>query len=134
MTKSFGDRPDPEQLSPLVLAYIGDAVYELFVRQILVSRTSCPVRRLHSMTTKQVNCAAQAAAFHRIESRLTEAELAVFRRGRNTKSNVPKNADMADYRTATGLEALFGYWYCKDEMDKIWDTISYLLKEDKDGN
>ena len=130
MTKSFGDKPNPEQLSPLVLAYIGDAVYELFVRQILISRTNCPVHRLHKLATKHVNCAAQATAFHKIENSLTEEELAVFRRGRNTKSSVPKNADMADYRTATGLEALFGYWYCKNEMNKIWDTISYLLEEE----
>ena len=99
------------EYSPLVLAYVGDAVFELYVREMLVSKGNMPVDKLHKLATGYVNASAQCESYKRIEDRLTENEIAVFKRGRNTKSAVPKNAEMSDYRTATGLEALIGYIY-----------------------
>ena len=98
-----------DEYSPLVLAYIGDAVYELYVRKNLVCGHNMPVDKLHKSATKLVNAGAQSESFKRIESMLTEKELSIYKRGRNTKSAVPKNAEMSQYRCATGLEALIGY-------------------------
>ncbi len=117
---------DPKQLSPLVMAYIGDAVFELLVRTRLLEKGNAPVNKLHQITVHHVCAAAQAKGYRAIESLLTEEEAAVYRRGRNTHNNIPKNADPATYRSATGLEALFGYLYVKGENERmriLFDTI-----------
>lgn len=111
-----GSRLDPRTFSPLVLAYIGDAVFEVLVRLTVMTDGNAPVNRLHKKARDIVNAKAQAELYFRIRDTLTEEEAAVFRRGRNAKSfTVPKHADLMDYRHATGLEALFGYLYLKGD-------------------
>ena len=103
---------DPHSFSPLALAYIGDAV----VRLTVMTDGNAPVNRLHKKARNMVNAKAQAEMYFRIKKQLTEEEAAAFRRGRNAKSfTVPKNADLMDYRHATGLEAVFGYLYLKGD-------------------
>lgn len=111
---------DARQYSPLTLAYIGDAVYEMIVRTILVERGNAPVNVLHKHASKLVKAEAQADAYHRIKELLTEEEMSVFRRGRNAKSYTSaKNATIGDYRVATGFEALFGYWYLTGQTKRM---------------
>lgn len=109
-----------KQFSPLGLAYIGDAVYEIIVRTMVLLKGNAPVNKLHKQAKEYVNAKAQAELYHRIATYLTEEEQAIFRRGRNAKSfTTPKNMEIADYRHATGLEALFGYLYLKGQMERI---------------
>lgn len=114
-------------LSPSVLAFVGDAVYGLYVRTMLahVNRPSGELHRLSEL----VNATAQAKAFKKIEPMLSEEELAVFKRGRNFHTgNTPKSSSKADYHTATGLEALFGYLYLSgktDRADELFEAISH---------
>ena len=118
---------DPRQLSPLTLAFVGDAVFELFVRERLVCQGNCSVNKLHRRAVEQVCCQAQAGAAQRLLPLLTQEEADVFRRGRNAHvTHVPKNADPADYHAATAFEALFGYVYLKGELERLrlfFDTI-----------
>lgn len=111
---------NPRELSPLVLAYIGDAVFEVFVRMLVISKGNAPVNKLHKMSKGYVSAKAQAEIFFKIESLLTDEEMAVFKRGRNAKSfTVPKNADIMDYRHATGLEALVGFLYLDNKIERL---------------
>ena len=105
--------------SPLTLAYIGDGVYELIIRTILVKKGNCPVNRLHKKASSLVKAGAQSAIMEVIEEELTPEELSVYRRGRNAHSpTMAKHATMADYRRATGFEALMGYLYLKEDWQK----------------
>ena len=98
---------DPVALSPLTLAFIGDCVYELFVREALVTEANRPAGELHAQKVKYVSASAQTKAYHLIEPHLTERESSVFKRGRNAHTtHTPKNMTNADYHTATGFEAL----------------------------
>ncbi len=118
----------PNMVSPLVLAYIGDTVFDLYVRTMLVSSGDAPAHALHKMSAGHVCAKAQAAAYHRIADMLTEPESAVFRRGRNAHSaTVPKNASITDYRAATGLEALIGFLYLSGEDDRIAQLMRHIL-------
>ena len=117
-----------EQYSPLVLAYMGDVVYELYVRKMLVLKANTQVDKLHKSAVQIVNAEAQCEAFRKIEHELTEKEIAVFKRGRNTKSSVPKHSSVAEYRTATGLEALIGYIYLTGDTNRL-DYIMNLILE-----
>ena len=111
---------DIRTYSPLTLAFIGDGVYSLLVRERLVCAGNCPNKRLHALSVEQVRCEAQAAAAEKLESLLNEAELDQLRRGRNAHpGHIPKNADPAVYHRATGLETLFGYLYLKGEIERI---------------
>ncbi|MEM1484066.1 ribonuclease III domain-containing protein [Oscillospiraceae bacterium PP1C4] len=111
---------NPKLLSPLTLAFLGDAVYELCVRQRIVGEGNMPVNNMHKKTVSIVKAEAQSAAVERIAEQLTEEELAIYKRGRNASTtSSPKHADLADYRRATGLEALFGYLYLKGEIGRI---------------
>ena len=107
--------------SPLALAYLGDGVYELFVRsRILHENENLPAYALHKAAVRYVSAAAQSRSIAAIEDRLTERELSVYKRGRNAKSpTVPKNADVGDYRRATGFEALLGYLYIEGENERL---------------
>ena len=106
------DVKEPRQLSPLQLAYIGDAVYELLVRQYLISIKNISVHELHVESIKYVKAKAQRNILFSIEDKLTEEEWNVVKRGRNAKSGtIPKNADLQDYKYATGFEALIGFLY-----------------------
>ncbi len=122
-----GEMPKAEQYSPLTLAYIGDCVYELYVRTYLIKDANHNVNKLHKTATKYVCCKHQAEFFYKIERMLTDEELAVFKRGRNTKSHVPKNSEMKDYRIATGIEALIGYLYLKKQNERICELMSFAV-------
>ncbi len=98
---------------------MGDAVFELLVRERLLSLGNAPVSELHRHTVEFVNAASQSNAVGYIEAMLTEEETAVYKRGRNANGNVPKSAKPTDYRRATGLEALFGFLYIKNELERI---------------
>ena len=111
---------NPKLYSPLSLAYLGDAVYELCARRWVLAQGNRPVNELHKMGVALVRADAQSAAMARLEQVLTEDELEVYKRGRNANSNsAPKHADLADYHRATGLEALFGYLFLKGEEERL---------------
>ena len=115
---------DIRTYSPLTLAYIGDAVYDLVIRSVIVSRANKPPAKLHKTVIRYVNAKTQAKMIEVLEDELSEEEIAVYHRGRNAKSyTTAKNASVADYRKATGLEALFGYLYLNDGMDRLLDLV-----------
>lgn len=120
----------PKMYSPLVLAYLGDVVYELLVREKMVQRANMPVNKLHKSTVEYVCASAQSRGFELIQEMLTEEELAVYKRGRNANGNhVPKNANAQEYRRATGVEALFGYLYLMKREDRIQELFSVIWEK-----
>ena len=122
---------DLRSYSPLTLAYIGDGVYELIIRTILVKKGNCPVNRLHKKASSLVKAGAQSAIMEVIEEKLTPEELSVYRRGRNAHSpTMAKHATMADYRRATGFEALMGYLYLKEDYTRMLILIRMAIGED----
>ena len=122
---------DLRSYSPLTLAYIGDGVYELIIRTILVKKGNCPVNRLHKKASSLVKAGAQSAIMEVIEEKLTPEELSVYRRGRNAHSpTMAKHATMADYRRATGFEALMGYLYLKEDNTRMLTLIRMGIGED----
>ena len=123
---------DLRSYSPLTLAYIGDGVYELIIRTILVKKGNCPVNRLHKKASSLVKAGAQSAIMEVIEEELTPEELSVYRRGRNAHSpTMAKHATMADYRRATGFEALMGYLYLKEDFCRIVELVRAGIREDQ---
>ena len=115
----FEYQGDPAVLPPLSLAYVGDAVYELYVRRNLLKQ-STKVHHLHQLAIRRVNNNTQAALLESILPELTEKEAAIAKRGRNAKSGqVPKNADVVTYRWSTGLEALVGYLYLATDEERL---------------
>ena len=122
---------DLRSYSPLTLAYIGDGVYELIIRTILVNKGNCPVNRLHKKASSLVKAGAQSAIMEVIEEELTPEELSVYRRGRNAHSpTMAKHATMADYRRATGFEALMGYLYLKEDYTRMLTLVRMGIGED----
>ena len=122
---------DLRSYSPLTLAYIGDGVYELIIRTILVKKGNCPVHRLHKKASSLVKAGAQSAIMEVIEEKLTPEELSVYRRGRNAHSpTMAKHATMADYRRATGFEALMGYLYLKEDYTRMLTLVRMGIGED----
>ena len=122
---------DLRSYSPLTLSYIGDGVYELVIRTILVKKGNCPVNRLHKKASSLVKAGAQSAIMEVIEEKLTPEELSVYRRGRNAHSpTMAKHATMADYRRATGFEALMGYLYLKEDYTRMLTLIRMGIGED----
>ncbi len=125
------DLPDTDlkTYSPLTLAFIGDVVYDLIIRTLVVENGNAPVNKLHRKVSSLVKAPAQMELFHRIEDKLTEEELAVYKRGRNAKSfTSAKNASITEYRSATGFEALIGYLYLNNEFSRILDIIKAGLR------
>ncbi|HBH13515.1 MAG: Ribonuclease III family protein [Clostridiales bacterium 38_11] len=121
---------DPRLMSPLQLAYIGDAVFELLVRSYLIENHDMNVNDLHRKAILFVKAEAQAEAFRFLENDLTEEELRIVKRGRNAKSvTVPKNAKLTDYKYATGLEALFGYLYMSNQNQRIEELFEKIKTE-----
>ena len=119
---------DLRSYSPLTLAYIGDGVYELIIRTILVKKGNCPVNRLHKKASSLVKAGAQSAIMEVIEEKLTPEELS---RGRNAHSpTMAKHATMADYRRATGFEALMGYLYLKEDYTRMLTLVRMGIGED----
>lgn len=116
---------DVRAYSPLTLAYIGDAIYDLIIRSVVVERGNRAANDLHKRTTRYVKAEAQAKMIVALQEELTEEEEAVYKRGRNAKSYTSaKNASIGDYRKATGFEALMGFLYLTDQMDRML----YLVK------
>ena len=119
---------DIRTYSPLTLAYIGDAIYDLVIRTIVVERGNRSANNLHKKTVTYVNARVQAKMMDVLEEELTEEEQAVYHRGRNAKSYTSaKNASIIEYRKATGLEALCGYLYLKGEQERMLTLIRTAL-------
>lgn len=119
-----GKRQDPKAYSPLALAYMGDALYDLIIRTVVVERANRPVRDLHRITVQYVSAEAQAEIASALLDRLTEEEKAVYRRGRNAKPHTKaKNASMEDYLKATGFEAVLGYLYLTDNIERALELV-----------
>ena len=118
---------DAGRLSPVVLAFMGDAVYEILVRNYLISVAHVPAAKLHSACVGFVKASAQADAVRQIIQHLTNQERIILRRGRNANTtHVPKNAAPTDYRYATGLEALFGYLYLCGKTQRIGEIFDFI--------
>lgn len=118
---------DIRSLSPITLAFVGDGVYELMVREFLAAQANRPTGQLHKCAVRLVCAEAQAEAFGRIRALLTERELAVFKRGRNAHTARGGEA----YHCATGLEALFGWLYLNDETDRIRELFAHIIEEEE---
>ncbi len=118
-------------LSNLGLAHIGDCVYELMVRSMIIASGRSTSAGLHRETVKHVSAPAQAAAVEKILHLLNDDERDVYRRGRNTRVNsVPKNADISQYHAATGLEALFGWLYLKGRRERLNELFAVIMEEE----
>lgn len=114
------------ELNPLVLAYIGDGVHTLYVRTKEMRATSGKADKLHKLVTEQVKASAQAQSLNNIKEILTEEEEGIFLRARNShQHSMAKNASVADYKTATGFEAVIGYLYLTGQNERL----EYLLSE-----
>lgn len=119
---------DAGTYSPLVLAYIGDAVYEVMIRAKVINKGSIQVNKLHKRSAELVKAGTQAAMIRLLEEDLTEEEHAVYKRGRNAKSaTMAKHATMVDYRTATGFEALVGWLFLEERFDRLTELVSLGL-------
>lgn len=125
MRKDFDIKPmDVMNLQPLVLAYVGDAVYEVYIRTMLVINNNTNVNMLHKMSVNYVKAKAQSDIVHKLSEKLTQDEQDVVRRGRNAKSvTVPKHAEIADYRYSTGYEALIGYLYLMNNTERLMEIL-----------
>lgn len=121
----MGNEIKAKLLAPLVLAYIGDAVYEVYVRnRIIHEHPDMPAYKLHKESIKYVKAHGQSEAMAVIEPELSEDEMSAYKRGRNAKSpTVPKNADVAEYRRATGFEALVGYLYEDGREERLLEIM-----------
>lgn len=130
------ERKEATEFSPLVLAYIGDAVYELIIRSILVSMGNRPVNKLNKDATSLVKASAQSEIIKLISDSLSDKEYIVFKRGRNSSPHtMAKNASMTDYKYATGFEALIGFLYLDNRCDRALELVKlgvdlYLNKND----
>lgn len=129
MDKLLSSGTDPKELSSLSLAFVGDSVYDLLVREYLLSFGNRHVGELNKDKVAMVCCSAQTKALDNIKPLLTEEEEGVFRRGRNVNvRSVPRNSSLKDYHTATGLEALFGYLYLSGRVDRIRELFDIIVK------
>ena len=115
--------------SPLTLAYIGDGIYEIVIRTVIVDEANRQVNKIHKAASNLVKAGTQAKMIHYIMDDLTDAELTIYKRGRNAKAVTrAKNASMSEYRTATGFEALMGWLYLSGQSDRMMDLIMLALK------
>ena len=123
--------PDIRSYSPLTLAYIGDGIYELYIRTILIKQGNCQVNKLHKQASRLVKAQAQSEMVQVLEPHFTEEEEAVYKRGRNAKSyTTAKNATTGDYRRATGFEAVMGYLYLNSELIGSGEVSKLSLEEE----
>lgn len=120
--------------SPLTLAYIGDGIYELVIRSVVVAKGNEPVNKLHKKSSSMVKAETQARLIKLLMDRLTDEELTIYKRGRNAKSfTSAKNASIVDYRMATGFEALMGYLYMEGRTERLFELVKLGL-ERLEGN
>ena len=123
-------RTTADDYSPLTLAFIGDGVYDLLVRDYLVRQANRPVGELNRRKVALVNCEIQAAFAKSLMPKLSEREQAVYKRGRNAAPKcTPKHGTIADYHSATGLEALFGYLHINGEQERIKELFNEILTQ-----
>ena len=129
LTEEFDCREvDIRTYSPLALAYIGDSIYDVVIRTVVVERGNQSAKKLHRTAVRYVNAGTQARMAEALQEIMTEEEKEVYRRGRNAKSNsTAKNASVTDYRKATGMEALIGYLYLQDRMDRAVELVKQGL-------
>ena len=114
-----------QQISPLTLAFVGDAVYETYIRTRIAKDVNMQVAKLHKIAVKYVSAVAQSRIVRSIENEFTEEEINVYKRGRNAHSHTSaKNADIIDYRHATGFEALIGYLYLKKDSQRLDEILN----------
>ncbi|MGN0334011.1 MAG: Mini-ribonuclease 3 [Lachnospiraceae bacterium] len=119
---------DVNAYSPLTLAYIGDCIYDLIIKSLVISEGNKPVQVLHKETSRLVQASAQSKMMRTLQEHLTEEEHAIYKRGRNAKSVSPaKNQSVTDYRRATGFEALMGYLYLKKEWKRMLELVKMGL-------
>ena len=125
--------PDPRQLNPLQMAYLGDTLHDLYVRSALLEHASS-VGRMHKQAVRMVSAYAQARMLEAIEQELTPEEADIARRGRNAQAKhaAPRHADPADYAHATGLEALWGYLYITGRSDRLTQLLTLALGRTED--
>ena len=125
---------DVSTYSPLTLAYIGDCIYDLIIRSLVVNKGNKQVNKLHQETSSLVQASTQSLMMRTMQEYLTEEEHAIYKRGRNAKSVSPsKNQSITDYRRATGFEALLGYLYLKKEWKRMLDLVKIGLDSIKGG-
>ncbi|HZK28238.1 MAG TPA: ribonuclease III domain-containing protein [Thermoclostridium sp.] len=128
------DNMQVNQLSPLVLAFVGDAVFDLFVRSRLTMKKRESAHKLHVGTTKYVKAAAQSRISKELHDKFTDEEKAIFRRGRNSKSaTIPKHADVLDYRRSTAFEAVLGYLYLLGRQERLLEILNMAVKVIEEG-
>ena len=121
---------DVKTYSPLTLAYMGDGVFDLIIRSVVVGKGNTKASQLHLRTSQIVKAHSQAVLIETLVPYLTEEEMDVYRRGRNAKSpTMAKNASMSDYRKATGLEALIGYLYVTDQFERAVEIVRLGLNK-----
>lgn len=129
MHKGEADK-DLRQYSPVVLAYIGDAVFELLVRTHIVANGNRKIKNIHHDTVEVVKAESQARLVRFISAELTDEEQEIVKRGRNAKTSPPKNANPSDYRLSTGFEALLGYLYLQGDEDRLIYLINRAFEEE----
>ncbi len=123
-------KQEANQYGVAALAFLGDAVYEQLVRELIVTRANMPAAKLHNEAVKYVCCEFQSKAVERIFDRLTDEEQAVYKRGRNADGiTPPKHSSAQDYRRATGLECLFGYLRLKGDGERITAIFEMIMSE-----
>ena len=129
------EKIDPRTSSPLVLAYIGDCVFDLIIKLMVAGRGNRQVHKLHEETSHYVQASAQSFMMRSMQEHLTEQEHAVYRRGRNARSVTPaKNQSITDYRRATGFEALIGYLYLNHEYGRLTELVTIGLRSMEERN
>ena len=125
---------DTQSYSPLALAYIGDSIYDLIIKSLVLNEGNKQVNKLHKETSTYVQASAQSLMMRTLQELLTEEEHAIYKRGRNAKSVSPaKNQSLTDYRRATGFESLMGYLYLKKEWKRMLDLVKSGLDSLKKG-
>lgn len=134
MKKEFLTEREANSYSPLSLAFLGDSVYDMLMREYLMYKANMPVAKLHSMKIKLVCAEFQSKAYDTVSKVLTEKELSVLKRGRNATGNtVPKHADAVEYRRATALECLFGYLRLTGQNVRINELFELIINSENNN-
>ena len=125
---------EPSQMNALALAYIGDAIFEVYVRQHLLKDTNHKPHYLHRQSVKYVSAKAQSSFVEILIPLMSDEELTIFKRGRNANSGtVPKNVDPLIYRRATGFESLVGYLYLMQNFSRLNQLMDVIFHVDEEG-
>jgi ribonuclease-3 family protein len=129
MLEGINELPDrPKLLSPNIMAYIGDSLFELFIRTYLLEENVCKPGKLHQQAIEYVNAKAQARLLEKLRDELTKEEESIVRRGRNASSKAPKGTDQATYQYSTGFETLLGYLYLTESEDRLQELLGIIKK------